>query len=269
MQSVGKLFESPYTALFVAILFGAIALSGKFNVTLTQVGLVAAWVIALFGLRSLPIPIIVGLGAIIGGILFLLAYHFKPEVIPQHFGLLTPNRKMIFSAGANKTPTETWIRALQIGDSETILVQIAGSKEPLLKLPNGCFFELEIVDGQLKVSTIVRDKQGNVVAEIIRNEWKASKAAWDRNYSDDAFEIRDAAGHVVLQVRLYQDRVQLLGEWWGTDGTGARIIKAKNESGKMVGAFEMLTPSYNPPNPIEPLFEYPSETHLGQFRTAK
>ena len=52
MSSIQHFLESPYTGLSVAIILGALALSGKFTVTATQTLLVAAWAVALVGLRS-------------------------------------------------------------------------------------------------------------------------------------------------------------------------------------------------------------------------
>jgi hypothetical protein len=69
MEMLAKIFESSYTALFIGILIGALALSGKFNVTATQTLLALAWVVAIIGLRSTPAPVMIGAGAIIGGAL--------------------------------------------------------------------------------------------------------------------------------------------------------------------------------------------------------
>ncbi|MEJ0092842.1 MAG: hypothetical protein WDN46_05280 [Methylocella sp.] len=49
----------------------------------------------------------------------------------------------------------------------------------------------------------------------MRNEWRVTPppGTLDRNYTDDALEIRGAGGKIVLQLRVLQDRIQLQGEW--------------------------------------------------------
>jgi hypothetical protein len=46
--------------------------------------------------------------------------------------------------------------------------------------PSLIFFErdhllVELIDSALKVSTCIRDKDGNLIAEMIRNEWKVAR----------------------------------------------------------------------------------------------
>jgi hypothetical protein len=52
--------------------------------------LVLAWAVALVGLRSTPMPIMIGAGAIIGGTLLILGYLFRPDavrpIIPAYVG---------------------------------------------------------------------------------------------------------------------------------------------------------------------------------------
>jgi hypothetical protein len=73
-------------------------------------------------------------------------------------------------------------------------------------------FKVELINGKAKISTRITDESGNLIAEIIRNEWKvAPTRAWDRNYSGDALEVKDSRGYVVLQVRVLADRIQIQG----------------------------------------------------------
>jgi hypothetical protein len=87
---------------------------------------------------------------------------------------------------------------------------------------------------------------------------------WDRNYSKDALEVKDETGRIVLQIKLLPDRVQLQGEWWKDELTGLGLVKAKKGGGLMV----LFGPKFKRENApaIEPLFLYPSETHLGELR---
>jgi hypothetical protein len=69
-----------------------------------------------------------------------------------------------------------------------------------------------------------------------------------------------------LQVVLFENRAQLQGEWWGKDGDGIRIQKMLDpRSNRWVGGITKLSSDHDPPNTIQPLFEYPSETHLGEL----
>src|SRR2546428_13242392 len=199
MSSIQHLLESPYTGLSVAIILGALALSGKFTVTATQTLLVAAWAVALVGLRSQPLPILIGTGAVVGGGLILLAYWFRPDAVPQYSGALVPKSgEVLFEANAGILS-----RVLEIGDSGVKLISGGPAGTPVFELFKNSELTLELVDGQLKVSTKIIDQSGKLVAELIRNEWKVAPPpqTWDRNYSDDALEVRDARGQIILQVK--------------------------------------------------------------------
>ena len=43
-------------------------------------------------------------------------------------------------------------------------------------------------NGDLDISTVIRDRTGHMLVEIVDNEWRISNAAWEKNYSDDALE---------------------------------------------------------------------------------
>jgi hypothetical protein len=98
----------------------------------------------------------------------------------------------------------------------------------------------------LKLSTTVRDSAGNLIVEIVNNDWRVSKSetnCWDKNYTDDSLEVKDGRGRVVLQVRLLPDRVELQAEY--PDG----------DSGLLEVGF------YNKEDGITPVFKYPSNEH--------
>ena len=90
MVSIGRFLESPYTALSAAIILGALALSGRFSVNATQFLLVAAWVVSIIGLRGQPLPVSIGMSAIVGGALVLLGYWFQPDVMPAYWANSRP-----------------------------------------------------------------------------------------------------------------------------------------------------------------------------------
>jgi hypothetical protein len=104
------------------------------------------------------------------------------------------------------------------------------------------------------------------VAELIRNDWKTSPSAWDRNYTDDALEVRNAQGRVVLQVKVIQNTIQLQGEWWDEYGNGTRLVKCvDHQTGKIGGCVVQLGIIDSPDQQIKVMFQYPSELHFGEL----
>jgi hypothetical protein len=157
MDSIARLLESPYTGLLIAVILGAVALSGKFSVTATQILLLVAWAMAVVGLRDQPIPILVGASAVIGGGLLMLSYYFKPEIVPQYFGVLTPKVETILS-GKTKTATRT----LEIGDSDTKFVFDGPQGKPLFNFFEKANLTLELIDGELLLN--LGDDRGQAAA---------------------------------------------------------------------------------------------------------
>jgi hypothetical protein len=117
---------------------------------------------------------------------------------------------------------------MEFGDSGAQLVWGGPQNVAMMRIVGDSELKIETVRGQVKVSTQIRDTNGNPVAGLRRNEWQVSPHSWDRNYTKDAAEVIDSTGKVVLQVRALPDRIQLQGEWWSTNGRGIRIVKARN-----------------------------------------
>jgi hypothetical protein len=262
---IGSLLESSYTALIVAAIFGAAAFGGKLSAIASRLLLLAAWAIAVFGLRYQPVSLWLGGAAILGVSLLLLAYWFRPEIIPLYTGVLTPKKTtLLFSARDGGT-----VPKIQIGQSGVFLVgpggQIGALLFPALQVSD---FKVESVDGKIKVSTRVVGGDGKLIAEIIQNEWKVSPTeAWDRNYSDDVLEVKDSRGLVILQVRALPDRIQVQGAWWTDMGppNGVRRLWIWHDPNKS-GAQLVFAPREDPnPIVIRPMFRYPGDRHLGEL----
>lgn len=124
------------------------------------------------------------------------------------------------------------------------------------------------VKGWPLITTTVRDHNGNLVAEVVRNHWRVYPAySADKNYTRDTLEILDAAGHVVLQVKILRDRILLLGEWWDVQGNGIRFMKptlVSPNNGSHVIRMNRLTQHLD--ELVQPIFEYPSKDHWGEFK---
>jgi len=158
-------------------------------------------------------------------------------------------------------PNQASTPQLEIGDSGAIFAFTGPQGEPLFKIFDDSHLTVELEDGQLKVSTVIRDAAGKVVAELLKNEWKVSSATtYDRNYSKDAIEVRDSSGEVVLQVRLVGDRVQFQGRFHDKDGRTIAIGKSIGPDGKAGGAID-----FSGRLRISPIFRYPSDRHLGEL----
>ena len=270
MNTISQFLQNPATALVVALALGAVALSGHFSITATQCLLFAAWVVAVFSLWAQPWPVLIGFASIMAGALVLLGYWFRPDVVPAYSGILSPQSTLLFSPDGGK------ITKIQIGQSRVFIVDpnnpLAAQLYPALRTAQ---FRVENIDGAIKVSAQMLDREGHLIAELARNEWKVapSPRTWERNYSDDALEVQDARGTVVLQVKVLTDRVQLQGLWWidmgppnGIRQLTVRETPPENPEG---GAQFIISPQDASPPPIEPMFEYPSDRHLGELRKAK
>jgi hypothetical protein len=56
--------------------------------------------------------------------------------------------------------------------------------------------KIDLVNGELAVSMLLLDKNGKLSAQLMDNEWKVESfpQTWDRNYDDDALEVKIAGG---------------------------------------------------------------------------
>jgi hypothetical protein len=114
------------------------------------------------------------------------------------------------------------------------------------------------------LTTVVRDRNGNLVAEVKKNHWKIYPLfSADKNYTKDALEVQDSAGHVVLQVRILSGTIQIQGEWWDTQGSGVRMMQLPDpKAGSQV--VRMNRQNQHNDALLEPMFEYPSKDRWGE-----
>ena len=102
--------------------------------------------------------------------------------------------------------------------------------------------------------------------ELDKNRWEITDEAGDRNFTDTAFEVKDKADHVVLQVWLSGSKagpiVHVQGEWWTTEGRGLRVTEEAD--GGFV-SFPTTNSQQYLEHLIKPMFRYPSRDHLGEL----
>jgi hypothetical protein len=121
----------------------------------------------------------------------------------------------------------------------------------------------------IRVSISVRDRGGNLVGEIVNNHWRVYPPfCSDKNYNKQSIEMKDSAGHVVLQLKLVQDAVQIQAEWRDQFGGGRRFVQAPG------GAISYYWHNQEEeekvaPNLIQPMFLYPSSQHWGELAPTK
>ena len=164
-------------------------------------------------------------------------------------------------------------RVLEIGDSGSRLQFGEGGALTVIpsNVPNGdegmhmlynAGLKFDLEDGVILVSTLVRDRQGHLVATIDKNHWSVTSACLDKNYSKDSLEILDARGLVVFQMRLLADRVQLQGEWRDEFGKGVRLSK---QGGGHITIWLNPEKEQELMEIIKPTFKYPSVNHWGEL----
>jgi hypothetical protein len=172
-------------------------------------------------------------------------------------GVLKPERKIILSAQYKVFPL------LELGDSGSVFGFTGPKDQPFMSFARDTALTITKDEKGIKVSTRIKDKDGKIIAELIDNEWKLNpNNLWDRNYSQNALEVKDAEGDIVLQVRLLDDRVQLQAKFYNSSGRGIAIGKDESGHGAIV-----FSPKDNPKQTIkmEPIFRYPSDLHLGEL----
>jgi hypothetical protein len=132
-------------------------------------------------------------------------------------------------------------------------VFICDGKQPLLSIKQE--------NGRLFVSAEIRNPQGQLIAEVHDNEWKINKAEiFDRNYNENAFEVRGKDGDVIFQAVAVNNVIYISGEFRGRNGKGLLLLKEPNGQG---GLIDILGPNEKRRFEIAPLFEYPSDLHFG------
>jgi hypothetical protein len=128
---------------------------------------------------------------------------------------------------------------------------------------------MERVNGKLLLTADVRDKTNALIARIENNHWEVSPSnSWEHNYTDDSLEVKDKTGKVVLKTRVFQDRVQIEGEWWNEDGLGIRMLRPYPYDPIATGPVFVISKQSNMPDEpsIQDMFQYPAKDHLGELK---
>jgi hypothetical protein len=177
----------------------------------------------------------------------------KNEEISKYTGVIKAQPITLFSLEENIIPK------IQIGDRGPIL-------QADLSMFKRLGLQVRIKDKQIKVSASVTDYNNELVAEIVDNEWKVNpNKSFDRNYSNDAFEVKDNKGRVVLQIKIADDILQFQGILYDAKKGLSRLIAQRERNGRMDGFMEVQKPEMGFSYSITQIFKYPSSSHLGEY----
>ncbi|GLH75071.1 hypothetical protein GETHLI_35740 [Geothrix limicola] len=153
---------------------------------------------------------------------------------------------------------------LEIGNSGSFISN--GVPDGVLfrwKSDNSPLIKIIIVNNNILLSTTVRAKNGDIIAEIIDNEWKTSPIlAYDRNYSNNAFEVKDSKGDIVFQVKIKDKRAQILGKFYSKTGFGWLFYQLPASEGGGGSLIPIPPEAPEPKLQITPMFQYPSNKYL-------
>lgn len=193
--------------------------------------------------------------------IFVIRAEIREKEVSRYAGVLEGKPITILSARQQVYPK------LQLGNSKSILVWQGPKGEPIMRVFEDTDLTIWIENGALKISTKIRNKKGEMVAELIGNEWKAKpEKIWDRNYSDNALEVIDDTGDVILQVVLKEALVQFAAKMYSSTGQAVGLGSAEDPKLGVVGVIEVRPPGQPLELSIEPIFKYPSELHLGELK---
>jgi hypothetical protein len=164
-------------------------------------------------------------------------------------------------------PSPNFMRIMEVGDSGAWFVWIPGKEIEQMRPAYDSGFKIEGSATGLQVSTEVRDWNGNLLLEMTRNHWMIFPTfCKDKNYTNESLEVLDNRGHVVFQLKILPDKIQIQGEWYDDLGRGVQVIKSSDP--KIPGARfipEDRKKGLISTQLIPPVFVYPSKDHWGEF----
>ncbi len=252
----------------------------------TAIIAMAGWLVNKDAMLWLKIVIICLVVVIVITQVIIINAQQKEKELSRYAGILEGKSVTVLSVAQQVYPK------LRVGNSNTYLNWQGQEDEPMIKMSDATDLTIWVEDGKLKVSTKIINSKGELIAEISGNEWKVKQSnAWDRNFNKNALEVKDEMGNVVLQVVLQKDYIQFSAKMHDRTGQGfaigsskftqedilkheqgeLKIVAASDgpqevEVGDITGVFEIRPPGKPLELVIEPIFEYPSELHLGELK---
>ena len=220
------------------------------------------------------------------GQVFAIRADQRRQQLAQYSGILEGPALTLLSPRQGIYPT------LKLGHSSVFFSWQGAQGQPILRMFEDTELVIWIEDKQLKVSIQIRDSHGELIAEVIGNEWRLREDnLWDRNYDENALEVRNTEGDITLQIILEENYIQFAAKMYSQNGTGFGIgsktltqedimsIDEDDESimtiaasdspkelvvGEVIGVLEVRPSGHPLELLIEPIFRYPSDLHLGE-----
>lgn len=123
---------------------------------------------------------------------------------------------------------------------------------------------IKLINDRLLVSVKLRDKDGELIAELVDNQWDVNPySSFDRNYTDNIIEIKNKKGEIVLQAVNLGEVIYLACLLHCKSGPIFGLIP-DDQSGRVRIVY------FPPDEPLEgklsPLCDYPSDLNLGNCR---
>jgi hypothetical protein len=133
----------------------------------------------------------------------------------------------------------------------------------------GVDFKARIVDHKLKVSTTIRDSSGNIITQMVDNEWIVNRPqfAFDRNFNDTSLEVKDNLGNIVFQIDVSGNKMVMNCMFVKPDGSLAIVFLIKKATPEMPGfngIANFESGNYRTTSQYchyKPMFRYPSSIH--------
>lgn len=185
---------------------------------------------------------------------WVVAWWSETHPQPAWVGMLRPNVSFLSFFVKNHP-----LRDLVVGGTTFRMI---GSSDEFIRISGRTGLALQSEREKLLLTTRVHDRQGRLVGEIVRNEWRVRPvSAWDRNYTSDALEVRDESGDVVLQVRMLPTAVHLQAKFHCPSDSVAFVAQQAPRK----GAAFVKGREYVDRVRIKPIFRYPSDFNMGEL----
>lgn len=124
-------------------------------------------------------------------------------------------------------------------------------------------FRINIVNGKLRVSMVIREPSGKAVAVIENNTWTVFGDDYEYNDDETAFEmVTRGERKIFFQIELKSGKVNLVGFLWGKNGRGFYFGSSARGN-----HFDVIHAKSDYPTSHfvdKVLFKYPREKHYGQ-----
>jgi hypothetical protein len=134
----------------------------------------------------------------------------------------------------------------------------------------GVFFTASIRNGRVLINTIIKNDNGQTIAEMANNEWIINKQlTFDRNFDENALEVKDQKGHIVFQIEIQKNILFLQGRFIREDKSEA-ISTSYEHEGTTIGYLAVAQKGTyaqmqgNKKFSTKPMFKYPSDIHKGE-----